>query len=179
MICQKCKSTEATVHSTTIVNGAVTENHLCANCSGTPADIQGLVQSMLAPFPGLAPLFSVPNTPSPPSRPVGDGILGMACPHCGITLRDIQKTGQLGCPRDYSVFGDMLSQMIAAAQAGNMQHVGKVPNGASAETRRAVLQARVDGLQRRLKGAVFREDYELAARCRDEISAMLGELKEV
>lgn len=199
MVCQKCQSTEATVHTTTIVNGSSTESHLCAKCSGLgmpagiqglvqnmgahpglsamPADIQELIKNMLAPFPGFAP-FNVPNAPNAPGRTPDGGILNRTCPHCGITLRDIQRTGRLGCLHDYSVFGDTLSQVIAVAQAGKSQHIGKVPSGAPAEVRRAVLQAKVDDTQRRLEGAVFREDYEQAAACRDEIKATREELSE-
>lgn len=185
MVCQKCQSTEATVHTTTIVNGSSTESHLCAKCSGgagqdalsaMPPEVQGLLQQMIGPFPGFAPLLNTPNVPGAPSRAPADGILSRACPHCGITLGDIQRAGKLGCPHDYLVFGETLSQVIAVSQAGAQRHVGKVPEGAPAETRRAVLQARVDEIQRRLDGAVFREDYERAAEYRDEIEEARSEL---
>lgn len=179
MVCQKCQSTKATVHTTTIVNGNSTESYLCAKCSGYAGQdalsamptVQGLLQQMLGPFPGIAPLLNVPNMPGGPAA----GILDRTCPHCGITLREIQGTGKLGCPHDYSVFGETLSRVIAASQAGAQQHIGKVPECAPAETRRAVLQAKVDDLQRRLDRAVFREDYERAAEYRDEIEETRSE----
>jgi len=183
VICQKCQSSEATIHTTTIVNGDSTESHLCDKCSGgmlpgMPTDIQGLLQHMLGggSLTGLSPLLSLPNMPGAPAQPADQGVLGRTCPHCGITLGDIQRTGRLGCPRDYTVFGETLSQVIAVSQAGAQRHVGKVPRNAPVETRRAVIQAKMDDLQRKLKTAVFREDYERAAKYRDEIKAARSEL---
>lgn len=175
MICQKCQAAEATVHTTTIVNGSSTESHLCAKCGDGSAvlDFQGLLKKMLGPV-GLAQLLNIPGMPSMSAQP--PGALGRKCPKCGITLGDIQKTGKLGCPEDYSVFGNALSQMIAAAQGGGTRHVGKTPLKATVETRRAVLQSKVDDLQRRMDGAAFREDYVRAAACRDEIKDTQAEL---
>ena len=186
MVCQKCQVAAATVHTTTIVNGKATETHFCDKCTdkdhrgipGMPTNAQDLIKQilapLLAPMQGLSPLLNIPNIPaakSPPDKRI------QACPTCGITLRDIQKTGRLGCPNDYSVFGDTLSQMIATAQNGCTQHIGKVPKkGAPLETRRAILQAMVDSLQHRIEGAVFREDYEEAAECRDRINNARAEL---
>lgn len=33
MLCQRCKKREATYHSKTIINGMVSEEHLCSNCA--------------------------------------------------------------------------------------------------------------------------------------------------
>jgi len=185
MVCQKCQSTEATIHTTTIVNGISTESHLCDKCSGgvgqglpgAPADIQGLIQHILGggSLTGL-PSLLFPKMPGAPAQPADKGVLGQACPHCGTTLGDIQRTGKLGCPHDYAVFGETLSQVIAVSQAGAQRHIGKVPRNAPAETRRAVIRARVDDLQQKLERAVFREDYEQAAKYRDEINDARTEL---
>lgn len=186
MVCQNCQSTEATVHTTTILNGILTEIHLCAECSGAggrglaamPTDIQGLLQQILTGGP-LAPLLNLPllNLPlGAPMQPTKEGILDRTCPHCGITLGDIRRTGKLGCPHDYSVFGETLSQVIGVSQAGAQQHIGKVPRNAPVEVHRAVIQARIDSLQRRLESAVFREDYENAAKYRDDIKDARSEL---
>lgn len=59
--------------------------------------------------------------------------------------------------------------MLPLIQAGGQRHVGKIPVGADAETRRTVLRARADALRRRLDTAVMREEYETAAELRDEI----------
>jgi len=181
MICQKCQSAEATIHTTAIVNGISTESHLCDKCSGDagqgiPLDVQGLIQQMLGS--GLSPLLNLPNFPNMPismAQPTGE-TLSKACPHCGTTLADIQKTGKPGCPHDYQVFGEAMLQMVSMSQAGAQRHIGKVPSSASAETRQAIMRSRVNDLQRKLESAVFREDYELAAGYRDEIKATKAEL---
>lgn len=175
------------MHTTAIVNGKVAETHFCDKCAGKdhhgipgmPTNAQDLIQQMLAPLlapmQGLSPLLNIPNILAAAKLPPDKRI--QACPRCGITFRDIQKTGRLGCPNDYSVFGDTLTQVIATAQNGCTQHIGKVPKkGAPLETRRAILQAMVDSLQHRIEGAVFREDYEEAAKCRDRIDNAQSEL---
>lgn len=160
------------MHLTSIVNGAMTEEHLCGQCAaaagitghGTEAagDIQNMLSQALEASK-LAPQI------------LGQGGGAAKCPHCGTTADEIRRTGKLGCPRDYEVFGGMQG-LVAAAQAGATRHVGKVPGTASPETKLAVLTARAEHLQGRLDGAVRREDYESAAKLRDEIGTTREEI---
>ena len=173
MLCQRCSSAEATVHLTNIENGATAaDEHLCQRCaaslaSGGSMSLQGVLSKML----GAMGVGEIPSGADEPDSP--------ACPHCGTTLRDIQKNGRLGCPKDYEVFGDALLDTIKLVHAGGSRHVGKVPHNAPPETKLSVLNARVEHLTRRLSNAVHSEEYELAARLRDEIAAIREKIDEL
>jgi len=77
----------------------------------------------------------------------------------------------LGCPDCYTYFGDELAPLLRAMHHGD-RHVGKRPVGAAAEERRVETLAE---LRRQLEEAVAAENYELAAKLRDDIRALSGE----
>ncbi len=81
------------------------------------------------------------------------------CPVCGFTLQDYRNTSRLGCPDCYSVF---------AREFATLHQTGAdVPNGSSP----AEVPTR-EKLERQLREAVEREDYETAARLRDELKTL-------
>lgn len=180
MLCQKCQKAEASVHLTSVVNNAVTESHLCGQCA-VGAAIPGITG--VGP-PGVAgamaaevqSMLNHALEAAMAADAMGEALGGPAakCPHCGTTAADIRRTGKLGCPRDYETFN--MQGLVAAAQAGATRHVGKVPGRASPEVKLAVLTARAEQLQGRLDGAVRREDYESAAKLRDEIGTTREEI---
>lgn len=87
------------------------------------------------------------------------------CPNCGITFKDFRLTGRLGCPQDYEVFRAELLPLLENIHS-EVQHVGKSPRRhPAAGGRRGELSA----LRKQLQQAVGREDYEEAARLRDQI----------
>jgi protein arginine kinase activator len=85
----------------------------------------------------------------------------MACPLCGQKFMEFRAEGRLGCPNDYDVFKSGLLPLISRAH-GTTRHVGKVPRHALNVASRLQLRAQ-------LREAVDREDYELAARLRDQL----------
>ena len=93
----------------------------------------------------------------------------LTCPKCGMTFREFQLKGQLGCAYDYEAFQSVLHPLIKRAHEGATHHVGKVPPHADETVRR---QAGLLRLRRELQEAVAQEDYELAARVRDQIQAL-------
>ncbi len=93
----------------------------------------------------------------------------LSCPRCGMTFREFQVKGQLGCPDDYTAFRKVLAPLIERAHEGATQHVGKVPGSAGDVVRR---QTGLVRLRRELAEAIERENYELAARVRDKIQIL-------
>lgn len=92
----------------------------------------------------------------------------LECPVCGFTLDNWNSIHKLGCSRCYDVFAPDVERYIAKFQAGQ-KHIGKVPvvkilNEQS--KRRAKL------LKSLLEEAVQSEEYEEAARIRDEIARL-------
>ncbi|MEM1028214.1 MAG: UvrB/UvrC motif-containing protein [Planctomycetota bacterium] len=96
-----------------------------------------------------------------------------ACENCGTTFADFRENSLLGCPVCYKTFEQPLSPLLERAHEGGTHHIGKVPRRAGVgEQRQMALQR----LRRQLDDAVSAEDYELAARLRDDLQQLEGEL---
>ncbi len=80
------------------------------------------------------------------------------CPVCGFTLDDYRRTCRMGCPDCYSVFAREFAT-LASVQAD------------APESRDDAAPSR-EKLERLLSEAIEREDYESAARLRDELKAL-------
>jgi protein arginine kinase activator len=94
---------------------------------------------------------------------------GQACEHCGITWAEFRQTGLFGCSGDYVVFEKDLTPLLQRAHEGATHHTGKVPGragGTGVPRKRAVDLTK---LRKELQRAVELEDYEKAARLRDQI----------
>lgn len=160
MQCQNCKNQAATIHLTEINNGQRTETHLCQAC----AQKQGLaVQTQIPLNELLSTLLSVQ-----PEAGVDEKTLQeeKSCPQCGMTLRRFSKETLLGCPQDYEVFEKNLLPLIQRTHNGRAEHCGKVPASVGPDQEK---QIRLSALKRQLDSAVQNEQYETAARLRDEI----------
>jgi protein arginine kinase activator len=74
---------------------------------------------------------------------------------------EFRSRGRLGCPRDYEVFARGLLPLLQRAH-GATRHVGKAARRSPSASRRLLLRAQ-------LRRAIAREDFELAARLRDQL----------
>lgn len=163
MFCQICKKNEATIHLTEITNGQRREMHLCQNCAveqGVTAKAQMSINELLSSL-----LAAAPAEGHGPADIQDD----LACPTCGQTLDLFRKEALLGCPNDYEVFEKALLPLIEKAHSGATTHNGKVPTRAPSDT---VKQTKILSLRQKLDEAVKAEDYETAAKLRDEISEL-------
>jgi len=153
--CDRCAK-PAVVHNTVIVNGKVTELHLCEE----HAAAAGIVVPAAVPINAL--LGQLAQVGAARSA-------GPACTQCGQTFADFKNTGLLGCPACYEAFAATVSPTIARSQGGATQHVGRAPARNGAEVPRSALLAK---LNRELDEALATEQYERAARLRDRIRDM-------
>lgn len=159
MQCQLCNERTATIHLTEITDGVRNEVHFCEQCAvnqGIAAKSQISVNELLSNLLG--------------SQPTDDEVYGdpgrKTCPDCGFTLGRFRKDGVLGCPHDYEIFEDSLLPLIEKAHGGKTRHLGKLPKRLPSEDKHAITCSQ---LQDQLNAAVACEDYELAARLRDQI----------
>jgi protein arginine kinase activator len=164
MQCEICKTKTATVHLTEIINGQRTESHLCQNC----AQKEGVtIKSQLSLNELLSSLIAAHQQTDEASVSEKSS---QACPECGITMEQFRKQAVLGCPKDYDVFESDLKEVIEKTQDNNLIHKGKVPaqiqNSSNA---RPENQDKIEELQKQLSRAVEKEDYELAAKIRDQL----------
>ncbi|MGA1980466.1 MAG: UvrB/UvrC motif-containing protein [Sedimentisphaerales bacterium] len=163
MQCQVCQKKEATIHLTEITDGVRSEMHLCEHC----AQEEGIaVKSQLSINELLSGLLS--------TQPSDDELFGdteqeLTCPHCGFTLAQFTKEAVLGCPYDYEVFEKPLLPLIEKAHNGKTVHCGKVPSKMPKDAKK---QMKLTALRQQLEAAVQSEDYELAAKLRDEINQL-------
>lgn len=158
--CDKCDKM-ATVHLTEIVNGKKTEKHLCEDCA---AD-EGITIKADIPISQLLEDFILQSADE-------GGTGELVCDVCGLTFSEFREHGVLGCPHDYEAFEEALVPILAQAQQGSPEHLGKVPHrsGRDQKKQNAILKLRAQ-----LRGAVAAEDYEKAAALRDQIKELTRE----
>jgi len=163
MQCQVCQQKEATIHLTEITDGVRNEIHLCEQCAmeegiavKSKLSINELLSGLLSTQPSDDDLF-------------GDTEQDISCPHCGFTLSQFSEKAVLGCPYDYEIFEKSLNPIIKKAHGGKTTHQGKVPSKTPKNTKK---QMKLLALRQQLEAAVQSEDYELAAKLRDEISQL-------
>jgi protein arginine kinase activator len=160
MVCDACKQQQATVHLTEIVNGQMTELHLCETCAnqkGAQVESHFGLADLLA---GLADFGKVPDTEP--------DVTVKACPSCGMTYEDFRKVGRLGCAECYSTFRRSLSNLLKRIH-GSTHHLGKSP-ARLVKPPKAKLE--LAELKRRLERSIEMEEFEQAARLRDQIREM-------
>ena len=190
MLCEKCKQREATVHKQAIVNGVSHSEHLCSECAAKENNSfwnTGFDQffnnfnndffSDQSLGNWFQPFFqSMSNTM--PTKQLGKVD---ACPHCGMTWEEFQRNGLLGCSECYDHFANVLPPLLRRLH-GQSEHIGKKPQnqGAAGETTQKQAEkpaekpamTEKEKLQQAMREAVETENFEEAARLRDQIKAL-------
>lgn len=154
--CDKCER-PATIHEVEIIKGQKIEKHLC-DLHAAEEGIQ--VKDPNTPIDELLTKFVKTHAGAPRS---GQDI---ACPSCGLTFAEFREDSLLGCAQCYTAFEAALMPLLERAHEGGTHHLGKVPRCSEVSERR---QEQLLRLRLRLSEAVAAEDYELAARLRDDI----------
>jgi protein arginine kinase activator len=161
MWCEQCQQREATVHLTKIINQEKTELHLCEVCA-QQAGVEWNV--LFEPSFSLQQLLAgmVEGEFRSGNKPMD---MSPRCPQCGLTFTDFRQIGLLGCNQCYEAFGQGLDPLFRRVQ-GSVNHAGKAPRRTGGMVR---VRKEIESLRRQLQEAVQKEDYERAAKLRDEI----------
>ena len=93
-----------------------------------------------------------------------------SCPKCKMTYRDFKKKGRLGCSGCYEAFRKGLAPLLEAIHK-SMQHVGKIPVKAQDQVE---AMSKLQRMREELAMAIRKEDFEKAARLRDEVKKLEG-----
>ena len=178
MKCQICHQNPATVHITEIPPGhfdpgatppvesdfgtagpgaALEQKHICEPC----AQNLKLPQMQLAPK-SVVNIWKLLQQSAKKAREEG----GLSCPECGMSLAEFRSKGRLGCPRDYEIFKAHLTPLLQRIHNATM-HVGRIPGLDEATLSQ---MNHLTDLRQRLEAAIREEDYEDAAKLRDEIT---------
>ncbi len=154
MNCDACKASQATVFLTQIVDGKMQKVNLCEACSKEKGvtDPTGFALADLLLGLGAA-------------QEMERGGTVQKCLTCGFSQADFKKTGRLGCGACYQTFSEGLATLLKGMHKGT-EHIGKIPARALQSIQR---DSQVRTLQRDLRKAVAAEDYESAARLRDQL----------
>lgn len=96
---------------------------------------------------------------------------GLACEKCGLSLSDFRQAGRVGCAECYATFRQHLEPMLLGMHQAT-RHVGRGPGTSAAESD---LTERITRLRERMDLAIREEDYEDAARLRDELTKLLDQ----
>ena len=162
MLCEECKTNEATCMVSVMAGDEVTTRHLCSDCVAKlnanfqNGNIRNLLSSIMSAITGGIP------TPA--------GKVELTCPRCQTTLSQFRATGHLGCPKCYGVFREQLQPMLQQIH-GRVQHAGRKP----LDTEEAKeLRRQREELTLQMEAAVAAEDFERAALVRDQLRAITG-----
>lgn len=169
MLCERCQERPATVHLTKVVNFEKTELHLCEVCAKQAGSELGILiesnfsfQNLIAGLlEGDLNLYQQPSAAKP-----------ICCQSCGLTFSDFRNNGLMGCGDCYRYFREGMEPLLKKMH-GSTTHTGKVPIRTGGKVR---LRKEIDDIKRQLQQAVAQEDYETAARLRDEVRRRQGEL---
>lgn len=153
MLCDICHKNVATVHLTEIIDEKVMELHICQKCANLKAEE---LKHQLSISDFLAGLMEKPAPRSKVPSP---------CPLCGLTFSEFKKQGKLGCYKCYQAFKDYLFPLLRKIH-GAVQHIGKFPQTVDPNI---IIDRKIEELKIRLARSIKLEEYEEAAKIRDQI----------
>ena len=178
MLCQNCNKNEATTYYKETINGQTRELHLCPECAA----------KLTGSAPSFGSMFSDPFFWNPFgsffAEPFGTALQspfggvaqaiggGRRCPTCGMTESELRRTGRAGCGDCYPEF-QRYPDAVYQKAARRSRACGFDPGGSRSAQRRIRWRAS----KAKLADAVKTENYEEAARLRDEIRRLEGEGK--
>lgn len=175
MVCQECGNKPATLHFTKIINGEKTEYHFCESCAREKGEM----------IPGTSGGFSIHNLLSglldfePTNN--GNSTIGqkapqaLHCDHCGLTYSQFSKIGRFGCSECYKHFSGRLDPLFRRVH-GTTEHAGKIPKRRGGQIH---YKREVEQLKRDLHVLIENEEFEQAAKLRDQIRELEKKLSEI
>ena len=171
MLCEKCQKNPAIIHMKGLVNGAMTEFHLCQECSFNmvnmemPIPLENIFKGILESVQSMGGIqATIGQSPRPAVRKAPG-----PCTVCGLSYEQFKSTGKLGCEACYQAFPKEIVALFKNVQGGSSHHEGKFPKRFGSQMRH---QREVDKLRTALKLAIDDENFEEAASIRDQIRSL-------
>lgn len=172
MLCENCQERPATLHFTKIINGEKNEYRLCEACAKEKGEMLSPKDSDFSFQDLLSGLLNFDQVVSGQSNTTTTDSL--RCESCGLNFNQFKKTGKFGCADCYQYFEPRLEPIFRRIH-GNIQHSGKVPlrSGKNIKLKKEVTQ-----LKAKLQQKILTEEFEEAAKIRDEIKTLELKLSE-
>jgi len=144
-----------------LLNGETHESYLCENCALKTENLNPLDEF----FQGFLDLFLISQIGSEQNTTRNTDF---KCSECGWTYEKFKKMSLLGCEKCYITFKNQLMPVLKNIQDANV-HQGKFPKKSGS----SLLQKRIiEELRAKLSKAIEKEEYEEAAKLRDEIKEL-------
>lgn len=165
MLCENCGEKPATFHYTKVVNGQKYESHLCEKC----AELKGEVISSNNDFSydkllsGLLNFNNLVKDETNNSKHISE-----KCENCGLTFSEFKKVSKFGCSECYKHFEKNLEPVFRRIH-GNSKHNGKLPVRTGEHVQ---LRKELNTLKEFLKQKIENEQFEEAAKLRDQIKSL-------
>lgn len=175
MLCDNCKLNEASVHFQQIINGKMSETHLCDRC----ASEKGMISLDITDSLSFGNLISglLDEEEQGVGEEKNNKAVKVKC-KCGWTNLDFKKTGYLGCPVCYKTFKKSLTPLLRSIH-GNNKHIGKIPLKVPINEKVFIEKdvfekdlKKLRKLKEDLQICIKEEKYEEAAKIRDEIKKL-------
>ncbi|WP_042353739.1 UvrB/UvrC motif-containing protein [Bacillus rubiinfantis] len=170
MICEECKQRPAALHFTKIINGEKTEVNLCEVCAQEKSEMlmfngqSGFnFNNLLAGLLNIDPSFQKPSQSPFQQEEI------LHCEYCSMTFPQFLKLGRFGCSHCYETFSDQLIPVLRRLHGGNWNHNGKIPKRIGGDLH---LRKQIDELKHSLQACITHEEFEKAAKLRDEIRSL-------
>ena len=153
--CSICQKPEvAVVISTIDKDGTIIELSLCQEC----AEKKGITEIKKSKL-------SVQEILNELQEKISEQDNNLLCTNCGLSFADFRRRGRLGCEHCYQSFAEKLEPIIKRIHNAT-QHTGKVIT----EGRKKISEKfEIRKLRTILANAIQKEDFERAARIRDQI----------
>lgn len=176
MICDFCKSNEASIHLIKVINNNVEKINLCMDCVKnysffSTEDFFSDLTKILSKFFEIDIKISNKDDSDKlfESVSVNDN---KKCSFCNIDLNTIKSIGRVGCANCYNEFRDVLNPIVKTIH-GSLEHKGKVPVKSSNDFK---IEKEIRDLKYQLKEEVTVENFEVAAKLRDTIKKLQKKL---
>ncbi|MCR2045427.1 UvrB/UvrC motif-containing protein [Anaerosalibacter massiliensis] len=166
MVCQECGKKSATMHFTKIINGDITELHLCEDCAKRYKEFDFDTSFSFHKFlTGL-----IDNIQGEPVKTEGKEL---KCDVCGMSYSNFKQIGKFGCPHCYESFKSKLVPLFREVH-GHGSHIGKIPKRAGGVIG---LKKEINKLKNKLDILVKNEEFEEAAKVRDQIKEIQKDIE--
>ena len=206
MLCEICGENEATFHYSEVVNGNKTEHHLCSECAAKTdisyytnlLDGEGRLGQLLSGLLGM-PIGGEQDDPKTHvvcpgcHLSYGEFIKNSAfgCAECynvfgpllDESIKKIQGSVNHQGKKPYRLMKSMRSTNAENMSENEASVIAEAEDGIVDSTKqekkptRASLEHEIDVADKRLKQAVLEEDFEEAARLRDYIKDLRGQIE--
>lgn len=136
---------------TQIINGKKSSLNICSQCAAG--------ESLFDNFGSLLSFGTRQDTGT------------VACPCCGMTLAEFTRKGRMGCGKCYETFRRQAKTMLQKIH-GTSVHVAQTETAAQQDIKKEApgkKKSELDILKEKLQAAIAEENYEEAAKIRDEI----------